>query len=489
MGKRRKTRRVRRHGPRSFRDQAVAPVGCHVDMRIQLRKNRKRSLKSLAADRYGFKLMWRVAPGEMRNAGVQPWGTYDKKNSHKGRIWGWKSECPLTEEKVKRIAFKVLEVNVLTLPQLEMVRKALSYAWQLCNGVQTHVPQKQRNWIAVKSLWSTVKVVEIPATGKSTKPDKIPTPQELGAAFKKQWHSGHPMSRVEFSMGVISAYDTYVFGTRSNEDMKRIKKSKEHALNVREGFNSVGYVGGRCKLAEGYRPWSLYGVCMCVGGKHISPGQWDKDAINLLGNPHPLPFEWCSTCPVACDQFIKSFPGVNGRRYPKPNKAGNGFTSYNVADPVDMANDWLIAQGVTSVPYDHNAGRKSLARLLSANNICYEHGFEVHGDEYVTWQKSYQPDCRFGDRKQFQRRTQHENADVACYALRKIANGWGLGVMKEPPPMTRQEKFLHALLMSSNPLMAEAIRMGEQSKPTSGPPPRPENMLKGPVPTIPELLN
>ena len=457
-----------------------------MDMKIQHRKNRKRSLKSLAASRYGFKLMWRVAPGEMKKAGVKPWGSYDEKNSHAGRIWGWKYECPLTELKVKNIAYKVVEANALTLSQLDHVRKSLSYAWQLVHGVDKNVSQKHRNWEAVKTVWSTVKVSEVPPTGKSTMPERIPTPQELSAAFNKQWHTGHSMSRVEFSVGVICCYDTYVFGTRSNEDMKRIKKSKEHVYCPREGYNKVGYVGGRCKLAEGYRPWWLYGVCMCVGGKHISPGPWDRDLINLNGNPHPLPFDWCSTCPPACSEFIKSFDGVNGRRYPKPNKAGNGFTSYNVADPVEKANEWLIAQGVTSVGYDHNAGRKSLARLLSHNNICYEHGFEIHGDEYVTWQKSYQPDCRYGDRRQFQRREQHTNPDVACFALRKIANGMGLGISKAPPPMTLQERFLHALLMRADPLLAEAIRVGDQPNDINGPPGRPESMLRGRVPSPPE---
>ena len=465
----------------------MAPIGCHVDVKIQLRKNSKKSNKALAAARYGFNLMWRIAPGEMKKAGVKPWGSYDKHNSHAGRIWGWKHEMVLTENKVKRIVFAVLEANLLTMPQLDMVRKSLSYAWQLRNGVESHVKQKHRNWTAVKSLWTTVKVKDVPKIGKSTKPERIPTPKELTVAFNKPWHAGHPMSRVEYSMGVICCYDTYVFGTRSNEDMTRIKKSKEHARNDREGYNSVEYVGGRCKLAEGYRPWKLYGVCMCAGGKHISPNSFDKDALNLNGNPHPLPFDWCSNCPVACDKFVKGFDNVNGRRYPKPNVFGNGFTTYNIADPVKMANDWLIAQGVTSIPYDHNSGRKSLARLLSHNNICYEHGFEVHGDEPVTWQKSYQPDCRFGDRKEFQRRTQHENPDIACHALRKIANGMGLGISKDPPPMTRQEQLLHALLAQANPVLAESIRVGNQPKPVDGPPERPVNMFKSPEVPGPEL--
>ena len=91
------------------------------------------------------------------------------------------------------------------------------------------------------------------------------------------------------------------------------------------------------------------------------------------------------------------------------------------ADPVKVGINWLIKQGVCSKdePYSHNSGRKALARLLSKNNISYEHGFEIHADRHSVWQKNYQPDC--ASAPHFDRRDQHLNPDqthvLMCGAL------------------------------------------------------------------------
>jgi hypothetical protein len=161
---------------------------------------------------------------------------------------------------------------------------------------------------------------------------------------------------------------------------------------------------------------------------------------------------------VACQQFQDQFKEARGRRYAKLNKATSGFTRYNDGDVVGVATDWMVKQGVCPADsrYSHNSGRKSLARLLSKYNISYEEGFEIHADRWCVWQKNYQPDCAHSS---MERRDQHLNPDVCCAALRRIAKGFGLGIIKAEP-MSRLEQYMHQILLTTNPALAEAIRTG-----------------------------
>ena len=489
--RKKKEQQKRRYGPRSLRDQAQAPKGSHIDDHVQLRKNNIRELKTLRQDRYGFTLMWTVVPDLLLKMGIKPWGTYDPKNSHGGRIWGWKKEVNLSEPKVKRIVYEILERNCLTWPQLAALRKALSYAWQLHQGVKSYVPQKHRNWNAVKVLFATIKRKHLPKTTQSTLPEYIPSYEQLEKAFTSEWYPGHPMNFVEFESSVVCAYDTFVFGLRSNEDVKRVKNSKMVRYNLAQLFMSVGFVDGRCKLPEKHRPWNLNRVCFCEGGRHVSPTPDDvkifctkcpEGRLNPLGNPHPLPFDWSSNCPLGAQQFISLFKDVNNRSYPKLNKSKTGFTSYNITDPVDQANLWFIAQGVTEKPFSHNSGRKALGVLLEHNSIPYELGFECHADEFVTFRKHYSFKCFRRDREEFTRRTQHDNPLIQCAALRMIANGFGRGPVAPPPPLSRQETYMHNVLLQTNPALAESIRTG-QDVARMGIPERPDDFL--PCPCVP----
>ena len=198
---------------------------------------------------------------------------------------------------------------------------------------------------------------------------------------------------------------------------------------------------------------------MCKGGKHITPNPNFHYLIGKDGNP-PASHQpnWYTCCPVACQQFQDQFKEARGRRYAKLNKTTSGFTRYNDGDVVGVATDWMVKQGVCPADnrYSHNSGRKSLARLLSKYNIGYEVGFEIHGDRWCVWQKNYQPDCASSS---FERRDQHRNPDVCCAALRRIAQGFGLGIVKAKP-MSRLERFMHSILMNTDPQLAEAIRTG-----------------------------
>ena len=492
----------RKYGPTSYRDQAKPPRGCHIDDKIQNRKNKRTALPTLSAHRYGFNLMWSTVPDTMLWAGVKPFGSYDPNNTHKGKIWGWKREVPLTEETVKVIVYDILERKCLTGPELQAIRKALSFAWQLKVGVKAYYPQKSRNWDAVKVLYATIDWSEdVMPTRHSTLPTVIPTYQQLEDAFCKEWHPGHPMTFIEFEAGVVCGYDTNVIGLRSNEDVKRVKNSKLIEWHIPELFMEIGFLGGRCKLPEKHRPWKLGRVCFCPEGEHVSPTPNDAvfctpatphGRLNALGNPHPLPFGWSSTCPLGASQFIDLFEKAKGRVYPKPNKRGNGFTTYNISDVVGYANEWFLAQGVTTVPFSHNAGRKALGVLLEHNSIPYERGFEIHADEYITFRDNYSPKCFRGTTEEFKRRTQHENPTVRLAALRTIANGMGRGIFSPPPPLTRVEEYMHNFLAKSDPEKAEEIRTGRTKK--SGLPARPAGLLPSgfvpaPPPERPEFMD
>ena len=227
---------------------------------------------------------------------------------------------------------------------------------------------------------------------------------------------------------------------------------------------------------------------MCKGGIHKRPNPHYHYLIGKDGNPpRTHPPDWCTNCPLANWEFKEQFKVARGRRYAKLNKAKSGYTRYNEGDVVKAATDWMVAIGICPADsrYSHNSGRKALARLLSHFNVPYDIGFEIHGDKWCVWQGNYQFDCAFSS---MERRNQHRDPDRCCAALRKIANGFGLGIIKAKP-MTRQEKFMHAILQSINPQLAETIRTGintlapahEELPPTVAvePPPAAEARLEG----------
>jgi hypothetical protein len=487
----------RRYGPRSFRDKAVAPKGAHIDEIVQLRKHKKASLPALSAHRYGFGLMWNVVPDLMLWAGVKPWGEYDPTNCHGGRIFGWKKEMPLTEKSVQTILLRIIQKNVLTEAMLESVRKCLSFAWQLKMGVRVYYPQKSRNWDCVKVLYATIDYAGLPEGEEkdSTLPTILAKYEQIEMAFTSEWTTEHEMNFLWFLVGVVCAYDTFVFGLRSNEDVKRIKKSKDMQWFPEDHFMDIGFVDGRAKLPEKHRPWRLGRVCFCEDGKHVSPTADDvllccpktpNGRLNALGNPHPIPFASSSTCPLFASEFIDLFPKAHGRTYPKPNKNGTGFTKYNIWDPVEIANKWFVAQGVTESGFSHNAGRKALGQLLEHNKIPYERGFECHADEFATFKKHYSKNCFKASAEAMGRRTQSDDPDVRLAAMRQIANGMGRGPYKPPPPLSRLEEYMHSVLAKTDPEEADRIRSGSTRK--SRVPERPTDLLlSGVVPLAPPV--
>ena len=176
--------------------------------------------------------MRRCAPEEMEKAGVPPMGSYLKHNGHGGVIWGYKREVPLTEKSVKRIMFACIRSNKVTLNCLKSIRKAFSYAYQLQMGVKAS-PGKECNYKCMPVVWNTIDEHKLPQSMRaSTLPTRIPTVKELGRAFNTEWTFESPLSLMAHTDGNIMAYDSFICGPRGNEDIARIKKSKECVIQV-----------------------------------------------------------------------------------------------------------------------------------------------------------------------------------------------------------------------------------------------------------------
>ena len=195
-------------------------------------------------------------------------GSYDKSNCHGGIIWGWKQEVPLTEATVKRIMFRIIQRNKLSKSQLQSVRKAFSFAYQLQTGTKGNPGAKDCNYKVIKQLWKTIDETKLPPAENSNYPTKIPTPRELKTGFRKEWTKDHEDNFLRFVDGTICAYDFGVIGVRAYEDVRRIKKSRKHIFRAEEGYAATSYEGGRCK-SEIHRPWQLMTICFCPHGVHV----------------------------------------------------------------------------------------------------------------------------------------------------------------------------------------------------------------------------
>ena len=266
----------------------------------------------------------------------------------------------------------------LTYHQMIVVRKALAYAYVLAGG------EPKGNYKGVKRVWGVVRAELLAAAKGRVLPQRIPSVQDLGTAFTKEWTQEHSLSLVKFSEGVICANDGFVCGMRPNEDVNRVKKSTHHTFDWTNGWQCTSFVGGRAKLAgrkKGKRPWGLWTVCFCTGNQHQRPPARFCRRINHEGNPvDPDEVTWTTTCPLACLELIWQLQETP-RRYGKWLGSGRFGTS-NLRDPIDEAIKWFVAQGVCTeaTRFDHNSGRKCCARWTRHLNLEYPHIHQIVGD-------------------------------------------------------------------------------------------------------------
>lgn len=406
--------------------------------------------------------MFRAAPEEMEHAGVKPMGSYDKLNQHGGEIWGWKKECKLTDPKVKLILNSCISSGILTIDELHMVRKALSFAYLLVKNIP------KRNWPCVEYVWEIIGKGEKLAPKKRVMlPEIIGRPKDLRRAFTRGWRPEHPWSLLKFAAGVVAAYDCLIWGGRAGEkgDISRIKKSRTHYWNFKDGYMWTTLEGGRCKLPNEIRDWKIYTICMCDSPSHRRPPANFYKYIDRDGNP-VAPVTFCTTCPMACLELKWQWDKAKLTRYSKATKIGT-FGAQNDWDVMKVAVDWMMAQGVTEERYSHNSGRKLLAKWLEKVGASYPEGYELHQDLEGNWRVYYQQELAVNPVK-FERRTQSLNPDTCCCALRKLAMYFGVGGQEEKLPLEPPlERYLHGILSRTDRRRAKRIRCGKPDESSS----------------------
>ena len=384
--------------------------------------------------------MWEQAPELLRRYKVGKIGSFDPKNVHSGRVWGWPKECTLTSNQAGKILLTIYQKRSMTYPQMRTISKSLAYAYELSGGV---VPQG--NYPRVHQVWALVRASECKPSTTSSKPERIPEPEELKTAFSKPWKRNHPWSLMKFLTGLVAANDGFVFGLRSRQDIKRVKDSRIHELNSEAGWVATQFLGGRAKLQgkkKGTVPWWLWRVCFCRSKKHIPVPKDFCTKIDADGNPTEE-FAWCTLCPVAALELIWQLQEKQHQERRCYGKwTGAKFHAGNIGDVIAFAIEWLKVQGATSETYDSNSGRKALARWTRLLRVPYHESCPIHGDLHQTWQESY--DERLPD-SDYDQRQQPRDPELACAALWKFARFVG-GGRKVKVRLSRQERFQYELL-------------------------------------------
>ena len=357
----------------------------------------------------------------MRRFGIGKVGSFDPFNIHNGVCWAWPKECSLTNPQAKTIYYGLYKRRTLTMDQLIVIKKAMAHAWELTGGLPGG------NYPGVKGVWSIVRSGKTADQKHHVIPQRIPTVEELHRAFNKEWSTSSPMSLVTFCQGLLAAYDLFIFGLRSTEDVKRVKKSVTHHHHWTNGWQATEFKGGRAKLCgtkKGTRPWRIWRTCHCPGKHHVRPPPTFFAEIRKDGNPR-CAVKWCTVCPVAAVEFIFSLQADSTKRcYAKWLDSGRMGAS-NIGDVPAVAINWFVNQGAVTDAnrYDRNAGRKSLGRWCGSLHVPYPESFQIHGDLPDTW-ASYQDDL---PKSSFNHRRQSRDPKIATKGLRRFANYLGRG--------------------------------------------------------------
>ena len=376
--------------------------------------------------------MWKcpVAAEYMSRRKIKRPGEYDKRNVHKGRLYATRKECKITDRIAGTIIEKCYESKLIGVDQMKQIRHSLSYAYYLRTGRQGE------NFPEVNAQWKTFDLTSLPGVKKRKKPVRIPTPDNLKQGFTKPWNKDHVFSLAKFVVGAVACWDTDVFGLRPNVDIWKVKFSDVQVVNANEGYGYTEMIEGRSKLhlqKAGTRSWRVFRVCCCKGD-HVSPPEFKDGCMDQDGNPTEEP-SWNTCCPVACMEFLKMMQGNQEKFHVYRKWFPSGYGKQNYGDVASLANDWLVAQGVPGT-FDHNSGRKSLARWLAHLNVPYKESVHIHADLEKIWRGFYESDLQRSSTKD---REQSTDADVATAGLRRFSKWlWRDGA---PKPSLRQQLY------------------------------------------------
>ena len=384
--------------------------------------------------------MWQHVPDVMKRYKFPKPGEFDEFNGFDGVCWGWPKECTMSNSKAFQIFWTLYKKRCLTLAQTNVVSKALAFAYELKGG------EPLGNWQGVKQVRAQIVVSKLADAKGRVIPVNIPSVEQLAGSFNKGWTSESTMTLIEHTSGVICANDCFLNGLRSNEDVDRLKKSRDVTLDAANGWMRTGFHGGRAKLCgtkKGTRPWSLYTVCFCEGGQHQSPPA--SFAMKPDGNPRdPAAVTWDTRCPLAAVELQRQLT-EEPRRYPKWSanpRLARFMKVHNIADPVECAIDWMVEQGFcpANLRFDHNSGRKAFARWTRKAGVEYRDVFEVVGDLQEVWRKNYDPDLPLST---YEKRQQSRDPNACTAALRAFAKRILKRGGRFMPRMSRHERLMY----------------------------------------------
>ena len=403
-------------------------------------RNRTKDLKTLGTYRTGYRTAWKVTKCRryMKSIGLKEPGTYNMKNQQGGDMFSLPSEVNMNNKQACTIYRLCFEAR-LTLGQMKTVRAMLSYAYQLTQG-------EDGNWTGLNFVKKGVNVRLLKKTKrKKTKPVVIPGPTTLTTAFTTEYKPNCGMPFMRWNVGFLLSHDYTINGNRRVEDMKRIRDSEIHTFVPSDGWMATNFLGGRAKLGNDKeeREWKLYRTCFCPNGKHNHlPEDWQKH-LDKKGNPAgPLP--WCTTCPLNAFQCIRDLlPEDDYRTYPKwDENRGKFHKTHNEGEDIvhELFQKWLNVQGANpdGVEFDSNCGRKALAKWCAHFDVPYEDSFQIHGDHWTTWRRSYQNKLKRAP--DFKIRTQSINPDDCIRAHRTFARRIGRGPPENKPRLNEEQR-------------------------------------------------
>ena len=236
----------------------------------------------------------------------------------------------------------------------------LSYLYSL----QHH--KSKSNWEEVQGVQESFLESDFQKK-RSLLPDSIPQPPDLKTGFLKPWSPtcGTPYAR--WVTGQLSAWCLFGNGARANVDMESLKNSETHCIDIKHGWASTAYKGGRNKLSgrkKGNVPWNTFFLCICPKSRHKPVSEKFAWSFDKSGNPTMEP-DFCTECPLNSLELKRIRAGDRPfRLFSKWTKTPQTWAS-NHGDPAALAVEWLGVQGVTSErPFNRNSGRKSLAAWL-----------------------------------------------------------------------------------------------------------------------------